>query len=367
MVQIPRTILDCLPDAVILLDSEREVVHANRAARDIIEGDMTGRDLALSFRHPAVLDAVDRVLAGAADADGEVTLPVPVSRTYQVNAIALPTEADPQDVRVVLVLHDVTSARRAEQTRADFVANASHELRSPLSSMLGFIETLKGPASEDTDARRRFLDIMHREARRMTRLIDDLLSLSRVEINEHVRPRGRIEVGPILKNVAEFLEPQAEARGMAIELELADNLAALTGDADELSQVFRNLIENAIKYGGEKTAVRVKAERVSRVPGAGGEGIAVSVADQGPGIPRDSIPRLTERFYRVDEARSRDGSDGVTSTGLGLAIVKHIVSRHRGRLSVDSELGKGSVFTVILPAESPAVQDDSSVDSVTKP
>ncbi|MEX1109203.1 MAG: ATP-binding protein, partial [Dongiaceae bacterium] len=274
---------------------------------------------------------------------------------------------------VIVSLHDITPIRRAEQLRADFVANASHELRTPLSTLVGFIETLRGPASDDEEARGRFLTIMHEQANRMARLVADLLSLSRIELNEHSAPTGRVDVAALLGNVVDALALKAEQRGMRIELgsagdaRAAGDLAALppiVGDADELAQVFQNLIDNAIKYGRAGTPIRVSAALVTGpVTGTGAGGtrsapgitrpgrppgrqIAIAVADQGEGIPREHLPRLTERFYRVDAARSRD----LGGTGLGLAIVKHIVSRHRGRLEIESEAGKGSVFKILLPA-----------------
>jgi two-component system phosphate regulon sensor histidine kinase PhoR len=228
--------------------------------------------------------------------------------------------------------------------RADFVANASHELRTPLSSLMGFIETLRGPARDDAAARERFLGIMQQQAERMSRLVNDLLSLSRIELDEHVQPTGRVSVGPLLQSVADALELKAQRRGQRLELDLAPELPQVTGDSDQLYQVFQNLVSNAINYGRQGGIVGISA-RLAR--GARG-GLTVSIRDQGEGIAKEHLPRLTERFYRVDPARSR----AVGGTGLGLAIVKHIVSRHRGRLEIDSEVGRGSIFTVHLPAAS---------------
>jgi two-component system phosphate regulon sensor histidine kinase PhoR len=245
-----------------------------------------------------------------------------------------------------VLLHDVTAARRSDRMRADFVANASHELRTPLASLLGFVETLRGPARDDAEARERFLGIMHEQATRMARLIDDLLSLSRIEMNEHVPPTGRVDIAEALRRVAETLQQKAAARGMRIELDAPEDLPPVVGDADELAQLFQNLVDNAVKYGRPETKVRVAARRSERsLPGAPAS-IEVGVADEGEGIAREHLPRLTERFYRVDTARSRAAG----GTGLGLAIVKHIVGRHRGALEIESERGRGSTFTVRLPA-----------------
>ena len=229
--------------------------------------------------------------------------------------------------------------------RTEFVANVSHELKTPLASLLGYIETLQGPAREDAEAQARFLGIMDEQARRMARLVDDLLSLSRIEMAEHSRPTERVSVDGLLNEVARLLEPQAAMRKVNIALEVAEDLAPLTADRDQLAEVFENLIGNAIRYGREGGEVRVTA----RQEPAGY--VTVSVEDEGEGIPAEHIPRLTERFYRVDAARSRERG----GTGLGLAIVKHIVSRHRGRLAIESEPGRGSRFSVIVPAE-PAME-----------
>jgi two-component system phosphate regulon sensor histidine kinase PhoR len=256
----------------------------------------------------------------------------------------------------------MTAIRRAEQMRADFVANVSHELRTPLATLLGFIETLRGAAKDDTTARDRFLAIMNEQASRMARLVRDLLSLSRIEENEHSPPTARVEVAPLLAAAGDLLAFQARAKEIDLVFDVAAGLPAVIGDADQLAQVFQNLLDNAIKYGRPKTRVRLAAQLV-RPPepaaalrplpaGARLVGklspermIAIAVADEGEGITRDHISRLTERFYRVDAGRSRQ----LGGTGLGLAIVKHIVNRHRGALAIDSEPGKGSVFTVYLP------------------
>ena len=349
---IPIEVLDCVPTSVIVVDGKRRVIHANHTALEVLGTAAMGRDLALSLRHPNVLDAIDYVLDGNAEKTGEIILPVPVSRHLTFKTERLQNAPLEDGSVATIVLNDVTAAKKAEEMRADFVANVSHELRSPLTALIGFIETLRGPASDDSKARIRFLDIMHRESQRMSRLIEDLLSLSRVEINEHVAPRKPVNIENILKAVIEVLQPQASQRGITINLEEITEAHLAIGDPDQLNQVFRNLIENAIKYGGENQNVDVRISATSRVPGTSNKGISISVTDHGEGIPKDVIPRLTERFYRVDKARSSAAETGINSTGLGLAIVKHIVSRHRGHLSVESTLGKGTTFTVFVRAAS---------------
>jgi two-component system phosphate regulon sensor histidine kinase PhoR len=240
--------------------------------------------------------------------------------------------------------------RRAEDMRADFVANASHELRTPLAAVSGFIDTLRGHARNDEEARDRFLEIMNVEASRMRRLIDDLLSLTRIELNEHNPPAGVVDVVAVVQSAVLALAPLAQKDNITVEISPENQHFAVVGDVDELTQVFQNLIHNAIKYGREDSTVRVSFARVESGSRREGGQISVAIEDEGEGIPREAIPRLTERFYRVDVKRSRERG----GTGLGLAIVKHILNRHQGRLHIESTLGLGSTFTVFLPAAAPA-------------
>ncbi|MBM3565311.1 MAG: PAS domain-containing protein [Alphaproteobacteria bacterium] len=338
-------LLDGLPDPVLLVDSRRTLVAVNRAARALFIGPMVGNDLAVALRHPAALAAVDAVLGGADVREAEIGLPAPGSPSYQLIVAAVGGDDRPG---AVVTLRDLTAIRNTERMRADFIANVSHELRSPLAALLGFIETLKGPARDDVAAREKFLDIMHVEASRMARLIDDLLSLSRVELEEHVPPRETVDLGVVIEGTFELLAMRAAERNVTLRLEGAESAPKVLGDSDQLFQVFRNLVENAIRYGRADSTVTVTLQAVARIPERSGPGVAATVIDQGEGIPPDALPRLTERFYRVDKARSKT----LGSTGLGLAIVKHIVGRHRGRLTIDSRIGHGSRFTVFLPVAS---------------
>ncbi|MFM2041654.1 MAG: alkaline phosphatase synthesis sensor protein PhoR [Pseudomonadota bacterium] len=353
-----EAVMEALHDPLLLVGEDRRVQRANAAARGIFGEKMVGRDLAVSLRNPTLLEAVDAVLAGGGSRTVEFMLPVPVERTLEarVKPFTLPgapTSAPPggEGARTVLLtLHDITLLKRSEQMRADFVANASHELRTPLSTLIGFVETLRGPAKDDLEAHDRFLGIMHEQANRMSRLINDLLSLSRIEMDEHTPPTGTADLGEIVRKVAAMLELKAAARKIRIRVEGTTDLPRVQGDEDQLAQVVQNLMDNAVKYGREQTEVTVALSLSPPKSGAGSAGsglgsVCVAVADQGDGIPRTHLPRLTERFYRVDAARSRQ----MGGTGLGLAIVKHIVNRHRGRLAIDSEVGKGSTFTVHLP------------------
>ena len=357
--------LDALPEPLLLLDAERKIVRANRAAESLLDGKVIGRHIAASLRNPQLIEAVEQTIEGAGGRDIEFTLQAPVERTFAARVEPLP-EPREGGAAVLLALVDFTAVRRTDQMRADFVANASHEIRTPLATLMGFIETLQGSARDDPAARERFLAIMDQHSKRMARLVEDLLSLSRIEMNEHTPPTEAVLLPSLLANVHNTLAWQAEKRGVTVAIDTEDGLPPVIGDGDELTQVFLNLVDNAIKYGDAEGTVSVEARRVAEAQAAGwmasNDGaVAVSVVDRGAGIPREHLPRLTERFYRVDKARSRE----LGGTGLGLAIVKHIVNRHRGALAIDSTPGKGSTFIVYLqPA---AVAEDAALEGAAQP
>ena len=342
-----EAVIAAVPDPLILLDERRRVVHANAQAASLLGAVENPRDLATVLRNPLVLTAADTVLRGEAARVVDFTVSVPIERQLRARFARIDRRSL-DDAVVVLTLHDITELKRAEQMRADFIANASHELRTPLTTLTGFIETLRGPAREDGEARERFLAIMHGEATRMSRLVEDLLALSRIELNEHVVPQGRVALVPLLRHLADTLELRAGERGMRIRLDLPPDLPEVMGDRDELAQVFQNLVDNAVKYGRAGSEITVGVASGVRFPHSHDAGessfVSVAVRDRGEGIAREHLPRLTERFYRVDTARSRE----MGGTGLGLAIVKHILNRHRGFLDIESTPGTGSVFTVFL-------------------
>jgi two-component system phosphate regulon sensor histidine kinase PhoR len=345
---VAREVFEGLDDPLLVLDASGRVVLANAAAEAIVGADSERKRISSVLRTPEVLEAVERVMQGGDPESVAFGFLVPVQRYYQ--AYIARTHAEAGMPLVLVHIRDLTAMRRAEELRADFVANASHELRTPLAAVTGFIDTLKGHAKDDPDARERFLDIMAVEAGRMRRLIDDLLSLTRIELNEHNPPSGNVDVVGVAHQAAAALAPLAAIDGITIKIAPHAPLR-VAGERDELTQVFQNLIHNAIKYGRENGEVRVTfGESGSQGGRDGHEQIFVSVQDEGEGIPREAIPRLTERFYRVDVKRSRERG----GTGLGLAIVKHILNRHQGRLQIESEPGKGSTFTVFLPALSEA-------------
>ncbi len=349
-----EAVLDSLPQPLIMIGADRRITWANRAACRFAGRDLKDMNLATILRAPDVLEAVAEVMAGGTGRQLQFTQSAPSGRTFTlvVEPLAMPALDGAQ---VLMVLHDITTLIRMEEMRADFVANASHELRTPLASLLGFIETLRGPARDDAEARERFLAIMQDQAERMRRLIEDLLSLSRIELHEHTPPTGTADLREIIGRTVEGLEPQARKKGMAVQVHVPAPIPTVPGERDELAQVFQNLLANALKYGREETTVDVTLVVVPRGPAnmpatSRGPCLRVSVRDRGDGIPKEHLPRLTERFYRVDTARSRK----LGGTGLGLAIVKHIVARHRGALTIDSMVGEGSVFTVHLPLTPPA-------------
>ncbi|MGG5821323.1 ATP-binding protein [Falsiroseomonas sp. HW251] len=349
-----EAVVERLPDPLVVLDANGAALRANAAARALFggAGGVGGLaaggigDLAALLRHPALAEALDAARAGA-PAAVDVALPVPVARELKVHVIPMePPLAD--GGRQVLVLSDRTRDRAVERMRADFVANASHELRTPLASVIGFIETLRGPARDDAEARDRFLGIMAEQSERMRRLIDDLLGLSRIETTEHQPPEGEVDLASLAAAEAAALAPILAARGARLETALEPGTVAAPADAEQLGQVLRNLLENAVRHGKEGGTVRLSVAPAApdpRLPARPGAMLAVS--DDGPGIARHHLPRLTERFYRVDRGRSRSSG----GTGLGLAIVKHIVNRHRGHLLIESEEGAGATFRVWLPAE----------------
>jgi two-component system, OmpR family, phosphate regulon sensor histidine kinase PhoR len=336
---LARAVIDRLPDPLMLVDGGGRVLLANRAMHDIVGVEAERKHVSALLRTPGALEALAHTSATGESRSVEFAFHVPVERTFQAY-----TARAGEGAVTMLLLHDLTAVKRAEQMRADFIANASHELRTPLAAVSGFIETLKGPARDDVESRDKFLDIMQVEADRMRRLINDLLSLTRIEVNEHVAPQGEVALGDLAQAAVAALSPLAEADGIRIAVNAEPDLPHVAGERDELIQLLQNLIHNAIKYGREKGQVTVS---LRQVPGAGRGGamVAAAISDDGEGIAQEAIPRLTERFYRVDVKRSREKG----GTGLGLAIVKHIVNRHGGRLQIESKPGAGSTFTVFLP------------------
>jgi two-component system phosphate regulon sensor histidine kinase PhoR len=328
-----RAFADALVDPCLVLDRRSVVVHANPAASHEFPSTRPGELISASLRHPLLLNAIETARAAATPQSIELHQTVPTETWHRV--VVAPLSGEFASGLLVITMRALTEQKRIDALRSDFVANASHELRTPLTSLVGFIDTLLGPAAHDAQARERFLHIMRAQADRMSRLIEDLLSLSRIEMRQHVRPTGRVDLALLLREVADGLEMQAADSNVAIALEVP-------GDREELYEVFENLLDNAIKYGGDGGKVEIVLAPVGDRPRFD---YAVTVTDHGIGIPAEHVPRLTERFYRVDADTSRRKK----GTGLGLAIVKHILNRHRGQLTIRSQPGQGTQAEVLLP------------------
>jgi len=341
-----RAVLDAVPDPILALDGAGMIIHLNPAARELHVNARVGGQPSLLTRDPEFLQAIDEVIDDGRQRTVEVQERVPIDRRVRITLTALPDEpvdgtSSGASPRVIMVLHDLTEHDRLGRMRIDFVANASHELRTPLASLVGFIETLQGRASNDPAAQTRFLGIMSEQAARMSRLVEDLLSLSRVEMREHVPPRTAIDLNETVAAAIQALEPVARASGATLSLSLCEGPATVLGETDEIVQVVQNLVQNALKYGRAGGTIEVTVRRVRQGPTMR---LAVAVRDEGVGIAPEHLPRLTERFYRVNAKSSREKG----GTGLGLAIVKHIANRHRGELRIASEPGKGSTFTFVI-------------------
>jgi two-component system phosphate regulon sensor histidine kinase PhoR len=342
----PLTWMDlaaAIPDPAIVLDRASVVLHHNAAAGAIFERLTPGLPLEHVNRDPELIAAVTGALETGEKRSVMLLSRGRLGRRFIATVSPLRTGATQPTIAALITIHDESEQQRLLEMRTDFIANASHELRTPLASVRGFIETLQGPARHDEAARNRFLSIMAEQAERMTRLIDDLLLLSRVEEKANLKPTGQVRLNELLNDVVRSMTPAANERGITMTVEPETSSLLAKGERDELFQVFHNLIENAVKYGKEGGSVKVLMIENDRHPGK--KRVTVTVSDDGPGITPEHLPRLTERFYRVNTELSRR----VGGTGLGLAITKHILNRHQGELSVDSIVGQGTTFKVVLP------------------
>jgi two-component system phosphate regulon sensor histidine kinase PhoR len=339
-----RLLLDAVPDAAVALDHNFNILHLNARLEELYPKVRAGQPLSQLSRNPELNDAVEKAVTSNEAVVVDFFERVPVERRISATVSRLGGRDVRRGLPLLLIsFRDLTEQDKLAQMRADFIANASHELRTPLASLRGFVETLQGPARDDPEARSRFLSIMASQATRMTRLIDDLLSLSRVEMRVHLPPRGILDLNEVASYVAQALEPLAAGSKMKIVVTKSETPVRIRGDRDEIVQVMQNLVHNAIKYGREGGRVEIAISRV--LDGSPPQPQAlVAVADDGPGIAPEHLPRLTERFYRANAAASREKG----GTGLGLAIAKHIVIRHRGELRITSVVGKGSTFSILF-------------------
>ena len=366
--RIARGVAQSLPEPLFILDSDGIVEHANPAAEEFVGSkSIEGRHFAAVLRAPDVFEACEAVVENGEAQTVEFVTTGSIERTCRAFIARLgqaSSDAGASKTRSLVFIRDLTSERRLEQMRADFIASASHELRTPLSSLIGFIETMKGHAKDDPAAKDKFLNIMQSQAERMQRLVSDLMSLSRIELNEHVPPKDKIDLSQIADDVIESLSPLFEKAEAIIDVTHDPDAAPLIqGERDEVFQAVQNLLDNAVKYGGDPPMIKLRVGRGAPPPlSVGGEpghkagdsaeqtaarlGVPIDdlvylqIRDFGPGIERADLPRLTERFYRVNIERSRKSG----GTGLGLAIVKHIVNRHKGGFQIESRLAGGTAF-----------------------
>jgi len=353
-----ESLIGGLPGPAIVLDRDGRVIAFNAAASAIAPALRRGEPALITLRMPELVDAIRRATAGRTPQRVEFFERVPHDRWFEafVTPVRLTNDGEARSDILLMTFNDLTPLRRVEEMRADFIANASHELRTPLAALLGFIETLQGTAKDDAAARAKFLGIMQGQATRMARLIDDLLSLSRIELNAHLQPNTPLELAPVVKQVADGLQTLARDRDVTIKVAAPPEPLTVLGDRDELIRALENLVENALKYGAAGKRVDITLARNQTRDGAPEARLAVR--DYGPGIAPEHLPRLTERFYRVDviDSRAQGG------TGLGLALVKHVRARHGGRLSIESTPGEGATFTMHLPLHNADTQLTSEME-----
>lgn len=336
-----QAVLNGLGIAVFVIDRNRKVLFANSMGRKLFGKGLTGKSFDAVVSDEKFFFTLDKVVGGQESASADILLPTTVPTLYRVTVTRFDGENSNDPFRAAVSFEDISHVRDAQLMRSDFVANVSHELRSPLTAVYGLIETLQTSAKDDPEARDRFLAMMETEAQRMTRLVDDLLSLSKFQASERQQPEQQLDIVPLLESVVNTLGPVIAKEDKKVTVTSTLLQTHVLGDPDELRQVFQNLIENAIKYSPRGTEVKVYTCSKKAEPGY----LCICVTDQGEGIDPADIPRLTERFYRIDKGRSRAKG----GTGLGLAIVKHILIRHRGKLKIESKPGKGSTFSVFLP------------------
>lgn len=335
-----ENIIQAIPFAIIVINRDEELVAVNNSASKILGAPKLKKNIFHSIRDPDLVEAIEQVFeTGQAQEILWRTTRNRLDRYYDVTVKLM------DEHHTLIAFDDRTTVEQGLQLRRDFISNVSHELKTPLTSLMGFIETLEGVAKDDKDAQARFLGVMKEEAQRMTRLVDELLSLNHIENNSHLRPTETVNLIQILDQTISNLTPELTGNGNTVDFQKPSHPVEILGEYDQLRQVFTNLLENAVKYGGPDKPIHIVIGDIEDQPLLRTKGVRVDVSDQGPGIAHAHLARLTERFYRVDNHRSRQ----VGGTGLGLSIVKHIVTRHRGRFKITTELGKGSTFSVILP------------------
>lgn len=349
-------LVDTIPDILFMVDEFGSIVQTNGAARQRFGQNLASRDMREVLPNELLQKALEEVKVNFKRKDVEFFLETPIEAYYRARIDRFPVHS-PGGIALIITLHDITELKQVEQLRADFVANASHEIRTPLASLIGFIETLQGPAKDDPQARDQFLKIMSEQANRMSRLVNDLLSLSKLEMNVHTVPDGTVDVSVVVKKVRDNIDWLLVEKDIKLTIEVEEGLPEIQGEDSEIFQVLENLIGNAIKYGKDNGRVNVRLFTTRTPPidkhfQGVNRALGVAVTDEGEGIPKEHLSRLTERFYRVTNSKSKK----VGGTGLGLAIVKHILNRHHGVLTVESELGVGSTFTAYFQVKKSTIR-----------
>ncbi len=326
---------DILSEPCFILDKKTVILHINERAKNQFPNSKISSPLSFSLRSPLLLSAIEKALETSKAQNTTIHQTVPNEQWFDVFISFYPqNSADKEYSRLIIIMHDITGQKKLEKMRADFIANASHELRTPLTSIIGFIETLQQSKAKDEKRQNEFLEIMQRQAQRMSKLIDDLLSLSRIELSQHVKPKGKVDLVNIINNVVDSLRFKAKEEGLTLAPNIKEKSAIISGDEDELFELFENIIDNAIKYGGTDNNIEIILAPHENED----YDFKINIIDYGIGISEKDLPRLTERFYRVDEESSRKKK----GTGLGLAIVKHILSRHGAKMKINSQIGKGT-------------------------
>ncbi len=344
-------VLDTLPDPIMMIDRSGNILGANLSSRNMFGDKITDKNVENLFASNNFIDAVNRVLKKESESENLIFyVGEPVNQKFYAHIKQLPWQSKGRAVAVIS-LYDLTKAMRIEKMQSDFVANASHELRTPLAIISGFIETLLTSAKDDAEAREKFLKIMQDQAGYMSALIENLLSLSKIELSQDEKPSETVNIPQVIDEVKQALSMKAEQREITIRTHIEEGVGDITADRQQVKQIIQNLTDNAIKYGLSKSDVSIRAKVVEKIPAsksmnvAEGKAVAIAINNKGPKISPENLARLTERFYRMQEHKDLN----IKGTGLGLSIAKQIVIRHRGNITVSSTNYNGTTFTVYLP------------------
>jgi len=325
-----------LEDIIIILNKFNIITYSNKAAVENFGSNIEGKHIGSEIRIPELLDAIDNNKIDKELKKIDIELKIPVFKFYKISIASIKSD------HTLVIIRDFTEMRKSQNMRSDFIANASHELRTPLVSLKGFLETITDSAKDDPKSQKKFLEIMKSEANKMEVLIEDLMLLSRIELQEHIRLKDKVDIKEVIENVILLNSKKISEKKINVNLNIKEKERFVIGDKEKLSAVFLNLLDNAIKYSGNSKSVKIESfENTSGLKNY----TSISVIDEGFGIAPEDIHRITERFFRTENAKKLK----IEGTGLGLAITKHIINQHRGELKITSKFGKGSEFIVSLP------------------